>query len=139
MKQAFELFQKAANMGDSTGMFNLGYFYDLGIHVRKDKDLAIYWYKKALHNNDIAAANNIAIIHKEQKDWKKALWWFHKAAAQGDGDAFYQIAMIYHKGNGVKKNISKAKMYYRQTVGSFYVTEDTAEKAEKILKKLQKK
>lgn len=138
LKQAFELFQLAANMGDSTGALNTGYFYDLGIHVRKDKDKAILWYKKALRYNDFAAARNIAIVHKERREWKKALWWFHRAAALGDGGALYQIAQLYQKGTGVKKNIKKAMMYYMMAMSSDHITEDTVEKIEKIIKKIRR-
>jgi len=119
-------------------MLNSGYFCYYGLYVRKDKDKALYWYKKAYMFKHAAAASNIAIIYKERKDWRKMLWWFHKAVALGDGDALYEIATLYHKGIGVKRNIKKAISYYKKALDmdSYYITEDTIDKIKRIMKRL---
>ena len=46
-KKAFELYTKAAGAGNSTGMNNVGQYYENGIHVKKDLALAVSWYKKS--------------------------------------------------------------------------------------------
>jgi len=39
--------KKAAKLGNKKAAYNLGYFYEAGIGVKKNPHLAKYWYKKA--------------------------------------------------------------------------------------------
>lgn len=137
LKKAYKLFHKIADLGDSGGQLNLGYFYDEGLHVEQNKSKAIYWYKKAYSQNEGSAANNIAIHYKSIKEYKKALWWFHKAVKLLDHDAYFDIAQLYENGHGVKRNISKAIWFYSKAVQAKHITEDTIEKAKRKLKILK--
>jgi TPR repeat protein len=47
LKSAFRLFLRAARAGDSGARVNLGYFYDSGLGVKPNRDLALYWYRRA--------------------------------------------------------------------------------------------
>ncbi|GBC10321.1 hypothetical protein RclHR1_09520006 [Rhizophagus clarus] len=47
LQKAFELYQKAANLGNIKAQFNLGKIYENGKGVEKDMDQAIFWYKKS--------------------------------------------------------------------------------------------
>src|SRR6266487_5019790 len=44
LRRAFELFSCAAKSGDSSCQLDLGYFFDRGLHVKKDKKKAMHWY-----------------------------------------------------------------------------------------------
>jgi TPR repeat protein len=46
-QKAFELYQKAANLGNDTAQYNIANMYEYGIGVKKDIDQAIYWYEKS--------------------------------------------------------------------------------------------
>ena len=134
---AFNLFQKAAESGDSSSQLNIGYFFDEGIYVQRDISKALYWYKKAFHKGSGGgAANNIAITYKAKHEYRKALWWFHRATNLLNHDAFYEIAQFYEKGLGVKHNKKKALYYYRKAQNSEYVTLHTEEISECAANKL---
>lgn len=137
-KKAFELFLEAAENGCPSSQLNIGYFYNEGIHVQKDFQKALHWYKKAYHQGEGSAANNIAIHYRRLKKYQKALWWFHKAVKMLDHDAYYEIAVMYEKGLGVKINTKKAKQYYNKAIRAYFVTENTVEKSYNLLNELNK-
>jgi len=110
-KQAFELFLKGAMLNDRSCQHNVGYFYDTGLYVKKDKSKALKWYYKACRQGDSVSPVNIAIIYQEMKEWKKAIWWFHKAVSMGNKDGLFHLGSLYHKGKGVKRNIKTAIKY----------------------------
>ena len=45
-QKAIELFQKAANLGNSTAQHKLANMYKSGKRIVRDIDQAIHWYKK---------------------------------------------------------------------------------------------
>lgn len=49
-EKAYNLMLEAANANDSEAQFGMGYFYDKGFWVRKNRNQAIVWYKKAAEN-----------------------------------------------------------------------------------------
>ena len=48
MTKAVEWFEKSANLGHSTAMYNLGICYEEGTGVTKDVNQAREWYTKAI-------------------------------------------------------------------------------------------
>ncbi len=42
LRRAFQLFSRAAELGDSSSQLDLGYFFDRGLHVKKDKTKAMH-------------------------------------------------------------------------------------------------
>lgn len=53
--QAFELYCKAALMGDALSAYNMGFMYFNGRGVVRDLPLSIYWFKKSARAGDIYA------------------------------------------------------------------------------------
>jgi TPR repeat protein len=51
-KNAFELYQNAANLGNKVTRNNLAIMYEDRDKITKDVDKAIYWYEK-LSNKDL--------------------------------------------------------------------------------------
>ena len=47
MQKAFELYQKAANLGNGNAQYNLALIYESGNGIEKNIDKAIYWYEKS--------------------------------------------------------------------------------------------
>jgi TPR repeat protein len=133
LRRAFELFGKCAEFGDSSCQSNLGYFYDVGLHVKKNKKMAFNWYYKAYRTGDGCAAENIAILHREKGDTNKMLWWLKKAVVLRDGDALFQLGKCYEGHWRVRKNLIKAKSYYRRVLRSKYVTQESIERAQERL------
>jgi len=133
LQRAFELFGKCAELGDPSCQSNLGYFYDEGLHIKKEKKLALYWYYKSYRSGNGGAANNIAILHRENGNANKMLWWFRRAVALRDGDALLALGKCYEGSWGVRKNLEKAKNYYHQVLRSKYVTQLSIEQAQERL------
>ena len=83
-----------AKAGDRSMQLNLGYFYDTGRGVRRDRERAMYWYRRAYRRGDASAANNIGTIYRDEKRWVLALRWFGRAVDLGDPEANLAIAKI---------------------------------------------
>jgi TPR repeat protein len=116
LKKAADLFRQCAELGDVAAMLNIGYFLDEGLGVKADKSAAMDWYRKAYDQGDASAANNIAILHREQGDTTGAAEWFEKAAELGDGDAHVELARIHLDGIGVPKSQDKAREHLEKAL-----------------------
>ncbi len=95
LRSAFRLFLAAAENGNSLAYDRLGHFYDRGVGTRRDKDAALYWYKRAYRRGSFIAPNNIGVIYRDRKDLKRALAWFRRAVGHDDANANLNIAKIY--------------------------------------------
>jgi TPR repeat protein len=87
----------AAKLGNCIGQLDLGYFYDLGIGIKRNRDLAIYWYRRAYRNDHFSGAANIGTIYRDEGKPTRALAWFLKAVKMGDVDANLEIGKMYIK------------------------------------------
>ncbi|MGH7118989.1 MAG: hypothetical protein ACREFP_08380 [Acetobacteraceae bacterium] len=54
----------AAKLGNPSAQLNLGYTYDVGIGVRRNRAAAIYWYRRAYRQGVGIAASNIGTIFR---------------------------------------------------------------------------
>lgn len=52
-RRALQLFLEAARNGDKAALLNIGYFYDKGVGVKRDRTKALYWYKRAYRRIDV--------------------------------------------------------------------------------------
>jgi len=138
LQQAFQLFLQAAELGDSSSQLDVGYFYDRGLHVKKDKKQAIHWYYQAYRQGVACAANNIATVHREWGHVEKMLWWFRRAVAMGEQDALFELGKYYETAVGRANNPKKAKDCYRRILRSKHVTQLTREGAMRRLARLEK-
>jgi TPR repeat protein len=136
LRGAFRLMLSAAKLGDSAAMSNLGYFYDEGIGVKRNRAAAMQWYRKAYRRGDHAGASNIGLIYRMENKPRRALRWFEKAVALGDIDANLEIAQVYIK----DLEQPQAAKPYLETVAAgkprVDVTEASWEEARLLLKGL---
>lgn len=51
-KSAFELFSRAAELGDETAMYQIGRFYLDGKFVKRNYEKAVEWFQKAVENGE---------------------------------------------------------------------------------------
>lgn len=84
-KKAFELFQKACDMGSAAGCNDVGYFYEQG--------------------EDSAGV---------AKDLSKAFALLKKACDMGAALGCASLGALYYNGTGVKKDINAAKNYSKK-------------------------
>ena len=117
---AFELYQKAAEMGLDSAQNNLGACYADALGVFEDKEKAFYWYQKAAEQGHALAQANLAACYTQGNgvavDEKKALEWSQKSAAQGNAKGMMKLAVIYYEGNAVPQDYQKAKELVEQVL-----------------------
>ncbi len=110
-KRAFKWYYKAAEQGNISAAFYIGYFYANGYGVKKDEILAFEWYSRAAKGNSPAALNNLAFCYEYGKgttvDLKKAILYYEKAAKLGSTTAQKNLAICYKNGTGVDANSQK--------------------------------
>jgi len=134
-RSAFRLLLSAAKLGESYAQMSLGYVYDLGIGVKRNRAAAMRWYMRAYRQGNMSAANNIGTIHRDEGDSKRALRWFERAVALGDVDASFEIARMFLR---EKDKISKALPFLRRVMKGrpgLTVTIHSYEQAQRLLKK----
>lgn len=139
LRSAFCLFHSSAKAGDPGAQANLGYFYDVGIGLKPNRRLALYWYRRAYQRGNSAGATNIGTIYRDEGKADKALMWFKRAVKLGDGDANLEIAKLYLR---EKRYYQKAIPYLVRTIkaaSGTEVTENSRREARRILKKLDKR
>ena len=135
MRSAFRFYLAAAKSGDSGSQLNVGNLYDAGTGVRRSRDSALHWYKRAYRRGSVSAANNIGVLWRNEKKPKRALEWFRKAVRLGDDEANLEIAMHYLRN---ERNPVKAVPHLEKVCKSNCVTQAGAEKAAKLLDRIRK-
>lgn len=63
-EKAYNLMHEAANANDSEAQYYMGRFYEEGFAVRKNRDQAIVWYKKAAENGSKHAKARLGELGK---------------------------------------------------------------------------
>ena len=102
-KKSTEWFQKAADQGDSKGIYNLALAYEEGIGVKQDFTKAFTLLKQAADMNLPSAMNEIGLMYRNgwgvKKDEKEAALWYLKAANAGSTNGMCNSAgvMMYSK------------------------------------------
>ena len=94
---------------------SIGSFFEEGVCVKPDIQIAVYWYERAIAlGNDLARSNLADILRKGSqgypKDIKRA---FELYKVCGLPYSHYRCGEFYEKGWGTEKDLEKAKVYYR--------------------------
>ena len=101
-QKVFKILPKQAEKGKPWAQLRMGVAYELGFGVKKNIKEAVKWY-------------NLTASHKGKGGWSngRVIFSFGKPGFfNQNGDALvakFQLSNIYLKGNGVKKDINKAK------------------------------
>src|SRR5258708_40137029 len=84
-RKAFPYLSEAANRGEIHAQNLLGYCYDLGLGVEKDKLQAMFWYLQAAKYHHKEALFNLAVSYDMgngvKANAKKAFSFYKRAAA----------------------------------------------------------
>lgn len=97
LRSAFRLFLAAAKLGHAYTQHTVGYFYDVGLGVKRNRTAAMHWYKLAYRKGIAGSANNIGTIFRDEGDTKQALAWFERAVSLGENEANLEIAKLLLK------------------------------------------
>jgi TPR repeat protein len=110
------LFRRAAECGDPTAAGALGYAYDVGQGIRRDKGLALKWYRRAARSGNTVAASNIATVFRDWGNLRRAHQWLLRTVEMGDGDAAVSAGYGYLYGIGVRRNVNSARRMLRRAL-----------------------
>lgn len=135
LELALKLFIEAAESGDVGAEQNVGYFYDRGLGVRRNKAKALHWYMRAYRHGYSSAATNIGTIWRDSREPRRALAWFRRAVKMGDDDANLEIAKYYLQ---YCRNPERAIPFIENVSRSRSVSESSLEEAKRLLKKVQR-
>lgn len=113
-RKAFRFYLKGALAGDASCELNLGYCYDYGIGVKRNKRRALYHYHRCMDRGDASGANNIGINYLQKGDTEKAKKYLLKAIEMGEHDAALMLAEAFLK----EGDLSSAKKFYQMILSA---------------------
>ncbi len=113
-KKAFSIYLRGIRSGEFGCELNLGYCYDNGIGVRKNKKKAAFHYKKCSDRGEFSGAANLALVYRKHGKERLAERYLQIALDLGDSDAALDLAKISLK----KGDVEKAGKYLDIVVGS---------------------
>ena len=140
LNSAFRLLLTAAKLGDPAAQLSLGYTYDVGTGIRRNRESAMHWYLKAYRSlrGWGAAASNIGTIFRDEGNYPEAIRWFRRGARDGDVGANLELAKIQLKN---PRQRDKAVACLREVMKAnppIGVSEDTQREAKLLLRKIEK-
>ena len=122
IKESLLEFSKVAkNSEDSkkkaNAMYNIAVIYDNGIGIKKDKNMAISWYKRASDLNHKIAQYNLGWMyyHGEivEQNYFHAMKYYRLSANQGYKKAQFNIANLFFMGLGTLKDNLEAYKWFK--------------------------
>ena len=135
-KAAFRIIREWALAGDETAIQNLGYMFDRGEGTKRDRNQAMYWYRRSYRRGSSTSASNIATVYRDEGRPHLAFTWYKRAAAMGDGDAEVEVAKRYLNGEGVARHHGRALAALRRAVATPFITPAMREEAAQLLRQL---
>ncbi len=117
-EEAIKFYKEAARGGHTQAQYELGLYFDEGIHVTQNLQEAVTWYRLAALAGYGPAQLSLGSCYEKgdgvRQDYKEALKFFQQAAKQGVADADDALGKCYEYGRGVTRNIEEAVKFYQR-------------------------
>ena len=117
-RQSFEWYMKAADAGNSMGMFYAGVSFERGEGVEQDLSKAFEYYKKSAEAGYDLGMYNLAMCYLTgngtEPDQSRAFEWTQKLADTGNTYGMYNLGLMYQNGFGTEENPEMAYYWYRR-------------------------
>ena len=117
-KEAFQLYSRAIDLGDTEAIYSLGLLYRDGKGVPVDWAKAKALFEQAVHAGDsgatITLAHSYATRDKPWTNFEEAARWYRRAKDEGSEDGYAGLGYLTSEGLGVPKNPVEAVKLYRQ-------------------------
>lgn len=114
---AYKAWLPLAEEGFAKAQAALAWMYHTGNGVKRDRKLAVSWYRKAADQGHAIAQNNLAAMYENglgtKINEKAAVYWYRESARSGYALAQYNIGRMYAEGRGVKQDENEAKYWWR--------------------------
>ena len=118
--EAVKWYRMAAEQGLPDAVFELARCYRFGIGVRRNRTTALKWLHKAAERGHARA---MVLLGKRCLDYdsgeynsRKAVELFRKAAEQGEAWGMFHLGECYINGDGVKKDLDAAYLWFYKAV-----------------------
>lgn len=110
------LVRKAAEAGNPTATYEMGYLCETGDGVAKNAAQSAQWYLRGARMGNAAAEAAAGQLYENgnqvQENWDTAAQWYMKSAQQGYVMGEFRLARAYQYGVGIPININAAEQWY---------------------------
>ena len=118
-RDIFHKLQVCAKLGDAKCQNLLGIWYNKGIGIEKNYELALEWYKKSSEQEYAEAYSNLGDLYYYGEgvgeDLEKAVEYYTIGANLNSPICMYNLAYCYYSGEGVEKDERKAFDLYKKS------------------------
>ena len=120
--KAIELFEKAAESGNTDAMNGLALMYLEGTGTPQIVYKGINLLEKSAELGNVEAMMNLGEIYLNSNlievsgREEIAFNWFMKAAEVGNADAMGVLGLLYHNGIGVSRNLAESEKWYKKAI-----------------------
>lgn len=124
-------YEKAAALGNTYALTNLGWFYIYGTGVERDKARGRKLFEEAARSGNPYAQNSLGWAYRNgeagvEKSLSEAIKWYEQAAQQGFARAMAALGYLYRQGEGVDQNYVTSLNWYRKAADAGDVESITA-------------
>ena len=113
---AAALVRQAAEAGNPTATYEMGYIYENGDGLQQDAGQAAQWYLKAADLGDAAGEAAVGQLYESgnqvAENWDTAVLWYMRSAQQGNRMGEFRLGRSYHYGVGVALDLGAAAQWY---------------------------
>ncbi|SMX28849.1 Putative beta-lactamase HcpC precursor [Pelagimonas phthalicica] len=122
--KAIELYQRGADLGNTTAMNNLGAKFEQGSGVSRSYEKAFELYQQAASQGHVFATINLGVLYQHGKGVpqsdEKAVEYYQIAADQNSARAQANLGWMYEKGRGVRRSDELAAELYLKAAAQGY-------------------
>lgn len=111
--EARELLESLTAKGFAPGQAFLGWLYQMGRGVEKDRSKARELYLMAAADDYSVATYYLGVLAVEEGKPSEGIPWLQRAVAKGYAPALRTLGFLYDEGTGVKRDESVALRYWR--------------------------
>src|SRR4030095_5046123 len=98
-----------------------GTFYEKGLSVKRDVDVARRYYLQAAERGSAKAMHNLGVLDADAggrgATYKSASKWSRKPADRGVADSQFNLGILYARGIGVEQNLAESFKWFSLAAG----------------------
>lgn len=113
-KKAMPFLEKACNLGNANGCYNLGVVYHQGEITPKNLKKARALYELACNGGESFGCHNLANIFDDENNYQAANELFYKACDMGVNMACRNLGNSYRDGKGVQQDSRQAAVFFHK-------------------------
>lgn len=118
LEKAKRYYEKGMMLNERECTYNLGM-----INLKEGRnEEGVKILEKAIDLNHYEAFNSLGAYYEKRNDYEKAYFYYKKGEEHESGRSIFGLGVLYENGKGVKKDLKKAKEYYRRSWELGYVT-----------------